>query len=216
MFLERRRERRRDTQAIAPDWIHPAFDASALAPPASDPQACNGPWTYSYQESWINHACGDTTSPTALAFTPGPVTDLSPQFTPLASWVLDFNGDGRADLMVRSTSGVVVWLGIGGGQFESTGTTYGFRTTDGQPLANFSSYQLSHGDFNGDGLSDAVLTHGQTAVLFTNRGGMFIETPVAHLAGIPFRSRFRSSPTFRGVAMTPWCSSMTRAPTRST
>ena len=126
-----------------------------------------------------------STSPQAIAFEVGPVTALTPQFTPVATWVLDFNGDGRADLMVRSTSGVVVWLGKGGGQFEPVGTNYGFVTPDG-PLANFASYQFSHGDFNGDGLSDVILTHGQTALLFTNQGGSFVETPVSALSNIPW------------------------------
>ena len=49
-------------QAIAADWIHPACEASALSPPNSDPQRCNGPWLYSYQEFWNNRAvCEDST-----------------------------------------------------------------------------------------------------------------------------------------------------------
>ena len=130
-----------------------------------------------------------STGPQALSFAPGPTTFLTPQFTPTASWVLDVNGDGRADLVSRFDGGIVVWLGTGGGQFDPSGTTYGFDTADG-PLADFSSYQLSFGDFNGDGLSDVILTQGQAVHLFTNRGDAFVETPVPALQDIPWLFAF--------------------------
>jgi RHS repeat-associated protein len=130
-----------------------------------------------------------STSAQALSFAPGPTTFLFPQFTPTASWVLDVNGDGRADLVSRFDGGVVVWLGTGGGQFDPSGTTYEFDTADG-PLPDFASYQLSFGDFNGDGQIDAILTQGQAAHLFTNRGDAFIETPVPALQDIPWLFAF--------------------------
>lgn len=130
-----------------------------------------------------------STGPQALSFAPGPTTFLTPQFTPKASWMLDVNGDGRTDLVSRFDGGVVVWLGSGGGEFDPSGTTYDFETADG-PLPEFSSYQLSFGDFNGDGLADAILTQGQAAHLFTNRGDAFVETPVPALQDIPWLFAF--------------------------
>src|SRR5262249_51088548 len=44
-------------------------------------------------------------SPDALSFAPGPVTALSPRVTPITSWIVDVNGDGRADVMVRHSNG---------------------------------------------------------------------------------------------------------------
>ncbi|HEX3764220.1 MAG TPA: FG-GAP-like repeat-containing protein [Kofleriaceae bacterium] len=130
-----------------------------------------------------------STDPQALSFAPGPTTFLSPQFTPTASWVLDVNGDGRSDIVSRFDGGVAVWLGTGGGQFDPSGTTYEFDTADG-PLPEFASYQLSFGDFNGDGLADAILTQGQAAHLFTNRGDAFVEAPVPALQDIPWPFAF--------------------------
>ena len=123
--------------------------------------------------------------PQTLSFAPGPTTLLTPQFTPTASWVLDVNGDGRADLVSRFDGGVVVWLGTGDGQFDPSGTTHELDTADG-PLPDFASYQLSFGDFNGDGLIDVVATQGQAAHLFTNRGDAFVETAVPALQDIPW------------------------------
>ena len=34
--------------------------------------------------------------------------------------IVDVNGDGRADLLVRHVNGLMVWLGTGGGGFEAT------------------------------------------------------------------------------------------------
>ena len=123
--------------------------------------------------------------PQSLGFAPGSTMELSPAVDPVASWILDFNGDGRADLLVRHSGGVVVWLGTGGGEFEAIGTEYGFFSVGGQSLSNFSDYQFSLGDFNGDGLSDVILTQGPTAALFLNRGGSFVETPIPALINVP-------------------------------
>lgn len=125
-------------------------------------------------------------SPEQLSFAPGPNVILSPKVTPVSSWVLDANGDGRPDLMVRHNSGVVVWRGIGAGRFEATGTPFNFTNAGGSPLAGLSTYEFSHGDFNNDGLSDLILTKGQQMILFTNRGSSFVETPVAAFATIPW------------------------------
>jgi RHS repeat-associated protein len=140
-----------------------------------------------------------STSPQALAFTPGPVTTLTPSVTPVTTWVLDQNGDGRADLVVRHQSGVIVWLGRGGSSFEPAGASYPFRTAAGQPITGFAGYQISHGDFNGDGLSDAVLSANGTARLYTNRGGAYVETAVPGLGALPTNAGF---PVVADVAAT--------------
>jgi RHS repeat-associated protein len=131
-----------------------------------------------------------STSPTQHAFAAGATTTLSPKVTPVASWIVDMNGDGRADLMVRHSGGVVVWRGTGGGSFEPTGTSYTFTTASGQPLSGLATYEFSHGDFNNDGLSDLILTKGQTVLLFTNRGDSFVQTQVAAFASIPWTVSF--------------------------
>ncbi|WP_437972808.1 RHS repeat-associated core domain-containing protein [Sorangium sp. So ce295] len=129
-------------------------------------------------------------SPAQASFAPGATSSLLPRVTPTASWVLDVNGDGRPDLMVRHSGGVVVWRGVGSGRFEQTGTSYLFTTASGLPLSGLSTYEFSHGDFNNDGLSDLILTKGQTVLLFTNRGSSFVETPVSAFASIPWSVSF--------------------------
>jgi hypothetical protein len=37
---------------VAPDWVHPACQPSALMPPVVD--SCNGPWQINYQETWTD------------------------------------------------------------------------------------------------------------------------------------------------------------------
>jgi RHS repeat-associated protein len=125
-------------------------------------------------------------SPQAIAFSPGPSSVLSPALTPIASWLFDVNGDGIADVMIRHSNGVMVWLGKGEAKFETAGTNYAFLTNGGATLSGISNYQFSHGDFNGDGLLDVILTQGSTVLLFTNRGGAFVQVPVSSLSGIPF------------------------------
>lgn len=68
-------------QSATGDWVHPACDVNALAPPLNDPQACNGPSVYSYQEMWADPiACG------------GPICI---HHNSCPSWDLETVGDGR-------------------------------------------------------------------------------------------------------------------------
>lgn len=129
-------------------------------------------------------------SPEALSFAPGAVTALSPQVAPLASWIVDLNGDGRADLMVRHSNGVVVWSGTGNGVFEPMGQSFAFITSSGTTLPGLSNYQFSHGDYNGDGVSDLILSQGQTLLVFINTGTQFVQTAVPGLIGIPWTVTF--------------------------
>jgi len=94
------------TQAgvVTPDWIHPACDISALAPPANDPNQCNGPWTYSYQEQWTDRAaCGDP-----------PVCQ---EYKSCPSWDKNIVGDGLGyDVHSSFESGpTLIWVSVPGG-----------------------------------------------------------------------------------------------------
>jgi RHS repeat-associated protein len=131
-----------------------------------------------------------SSGPQSLSFEPGPVTALSPAVAPVAAWALDLNGDARADLLVKHANGVLVWLGTGGGAFDPQGKSFAFTTAAGSPLIGLGGYQFSFGDFNGDGLSDVLLSQGQTLLMFTNTGTEFIETPIPGLIGIPWTVTF--------------------------
>lgn len=58
-----------------------------------------------------------------FAFGPVRQGTLSPAMTPSATWLQDMNGDSAVDLVVRSGTALVVWLGKGNFQFESSGRT---------------------------------------------------------------------------------------------
>ncbi|AKF03565.1 FG-GAP-like repeat-containing protein [Sandaracinus amylolyticus] len=108
---------------------------------------------------------------------------LAPSFAPTATWVQDVNGDGLADLVARSTANVVVWFGLGGNRFESTGTTFGFLSSNG-PVTNLGSFQITFTDANHDGLADALLSSGRYLMLFTNRGTHFQQIAVPGFSAI--------------------------------
>ncbi len=120
------------------------------------------------------------------SFLPMPAQVLTPAVSATASWVLDFNGDGKPDIMSRTSSGVLVWLGTGAGRFEQVGRAFLFRTVAGVPLANVNEHQFSHGDFNGDGLTDVILSKAQSAYVYLNQGDEFQQRAVPGLASIPF------------------------------
>jgi RHS repeat-associated protein len=127
-----------------------------------------------------------STDPVTLSFAPGPSSSLTPAVNPVSSWILDFNGDGKVDLVERTSVSLVVWLGKGDGTFAQAGTTYFFKLVNGQLFSSLANYQFSFGDYNNDGLSDAILTQGQNVMVFTNRGGSFGQVIVPGLVGIPW------------------------------
>jgi hypothetical protein len=81
-------------QAVTADWIHPGCEAVSLGPPSNDPQRCNGPWTYDYQEWWKNStACGNSTTCAA--------------YNTCTSWDRDGSGDGLGFTTQDLTSSAV-------------------------------------------------------------------------------------------------------------
>ncbi len=129
-------------------------------------------------------------SATAVGFAPQVATTLSPVVTPDASWVMDHNGDGRADLLVRAGNDLLVWRGLGQHRFESTATYYALIVAGGGALTELGSYELSHGDFNNDGLADVVASKNGSAILFTHRGTQYVETAVPALVNLPYDASF--------------------------
>ncbi|MEW6304036.1 MAG: VCBS repeat-containing protein [Verrucomicrobiota bacterium] len=73
------------------------------------------------------------------------------------SYVRDFNGDGRSDIMVlmaQAWEGVWLFLNQGGGQFEET------VVLKASPAWGFTDFELA--DFNGDGFVDIIAANGDS------------------------------------------------------
>jgi VCBS repeat protein len=109
--------------------------------------------------------------------------------TPDASWAVaglgDFNGDGKADILWRNTSGeVAVWMMNG-----ATITASSDLTSNGVAVRPDASWSVAGiGDFNGDGKSD---------ILWRNAGGALA---VWQMNGSTVSS---GAITFNGVAISP-------------
>jgi hypothetical protein len=85
----------------------------------------------------------------------------------------DFNGDGKADLVIGSTNTLSVFLGNGNGAFQQP-VSY--------PIATGLNY-AALGDFNGDRVPDIVAASGDGySVLIGNGDGSF-QTPVNYVVG---------------------------------
>jgi hypothetical protein len=90
----------------------------------------------------------------------------SPMIAASAMWLTDVNHDGFVDVLVSSSSGIVVFPNQGDASF-SAGDFYPLydRRFDGVA------------DFNGDGLPDLVGADFHSAYIYFNRDGGFAESP---------------------------------------
>ncbi|MCP3143031.1 RHS repeat-associated core domain-containing protein [Pyxidicoccus xibeiensis] len=108
---------------------------------------------------------------------------LSPSVAPNTTWLQDVNGDGLADIVVRGSASLLVWLGKGSYGFEQTARTFTFRTPQGAAYSSLTNYQLHFADANKDGLVDALLTRISSpgTLLLINTGSAFQEVAVPTL-----------------------------------
>ena len=114
----------------------------------------------------LNRGLGETDVWEAMPFLPLP----GGAFDTL--WAHDMNGDGLVDLVGRSSTGTVVWYGLGGGAFAPAGEPLVVRTSAGAVLTNLTGFDLSFLDVNRDGLADVLLTKPGSAggTLLVHRG----------------------------------------------
>ncbi|GAC1475477.1 MAG: CRTAC1 family protein [Isosphaeraceae bacterium] len=105
----------------------------------------------------------------------------------------DFNGDGRVDILVANDAEPnALWKNRGDGTFEEVGTPWGIALNgEGQAEANMG---IAHGDTDGDGLPDVVISHfvNEHATLWrrhpATNGSVFFED-VTLQAGLANESR---------------------------
>jgi hypothetical protein len=95
---------------------------------------------------WLGQANGSFASNQGVA-----AYNLSNAWTVIGTG--DFNGDGRADILIRQANGVMTdWLGQANGGFASNQATATYNLTTAWHV-------VGTGDINGDGRDDLVLRH---------------------------------------------------------
>jgi hypothetical protein len=72
----------------------------------------------------------------------------------------DFNGDGKADLVVYNSTNALAYIGFGNGNGDGT---FNFQSLFWSPLYNI----VETGDINGDGKTDVALYNSTTGTLYT-------------------------------------------------
>ncbi|MGN6111283.1 MAG: RHS repeat-associated core domain-containing protein, partial [Kofleriaceae bacterium] len=120
---------------------------------------------------------------TGARFVVHPVRSLTESFTPNSTWVQDMNGDGQGDLVMRSSSSLSVWYGLGQLRFAPTRRSMILKTSTGLTITNLGERELTFVDINHDGLMDVMTTRGRALTLFINDGRQLTEVLVPGLAG---------------------------------
>lgn len=124
----------------------------------------------------------NTSDATGHHFVVHPAGTLTDAFTPDSSWVQDMNGDGQADLIMRFSSSIAVWYGLGQFQFAPTARSLLLKTLSGTNVTDLTTRQLTFLDVNRDGLMDVITTKGRALSLFVNDGRQLNEVVVPGLS----------------------------------
>lgn len=138
----------------------------------------------------------NTSSATSFAFTAQPTKALSLGFQPEATWIHDFNGDGLADIVVRFQDELVVYLGKGKLEFDSTPRSWPFRGPGGIGFTSLNGRSVTFLDSNNDGLTDVLLSETGGMYLMLNDGSRFVERPTMALFAL---SQDNELPSFLDV-----------------
>lgn len=126
----------------------------------------------------------NTSDETGYRFVIHPVRTLTDSFTPNSSWVHDMNGDGQGDLVMRFSSSVAVWYGLGQFRFTPTARFITFKSISGTTVNDLAQRQLTFVDVNRDGLMDVMTTRGRLLGLHINDGRLLKEVLVPGLAAM--------------------------------
>jgi RHS repeat-associated protein len=126
----------------------------------------------------------NTSTAAAYGFGPPVSGTLDRAFTPGATWVHDFNGDGVPDLILRGDTALYVWYGKGGLAFDAPSAVFQLYSS-GVVVSNLSAYELTFVDANKDGLTDVlVASSSRSTALYLNTGTRLQRVDVPGLAFI--------------------------------
>ncbi len=143
--------------------------------------------TYDVQENISGDGCGEGDTGTCVPFgfrahPPKPLSYLGGfPFSATGTWFHDMNGDGLADLVLRSPGGISVWFGSGSFEFAPQEHQFLFHNAYGGYISDFDSFHISWVDVNKDSLTDAILSEGRSVLLLINEGDRFRQARVQAL-----------------------------------
>jgi RHS repeat-associated protein len=126
----------------------------------------------------------NTSDETGYHFVVHPVRSLSDAFTPSSTWVQDMNGDGQGDLVMRFSSSVSVWYGLGQFRFTPTARSLTFKSISNTTVTDLAQRQLTFVDINHDGLTDVMTTRDRALGVFINNGRQLQEVIVPGLTSM--------------------------------
>lgn len=112
------------------------------------------------------------------------VMRITPVVTPAGVWFEDMNGDSIPDLVMRNSTGLVVWLGTGNFEVEASGRQFRFVDPAIGPMSGIDTYGVFFVDANKDGLTDVIATRSGYVALFINDGAKFVRRDVQGLGAL--------------------------------